>query len=265
MNSVIISADDFAMSESIDEAIINLIQNDRITATACMVLSPHWEKAAKKMTPAIRKKASIGLHLDLTEFGEEAYSLKRLILLSLVRQLPYQKIKSKINEQLDLFESVIKSKPDYVDGHQHVHQLPQVREALLEVLTERYRGDLPWLRIAKPTINAGIKGVVIKMLGARALEKKALSLHFKCSSYLFGVYGFKGKPADYEAMLVKWLAEAKLTTGTPALMCHPALQKYHAENKQDPIFEARLNEYQVLKSELIGHFLDDIDLIKSPH
>ena len=263
MSSVIMSADDFAMSESVDAGIIKLIDNGRITATACMVLSPRWAQAAKMLTPAIRKKAAIGLHLDFTEFGQ-AYTLKQLILLSLFRQLSYQRIKSSIHQQLDLFEAEMQTMPDYVDGHQHVHQLPQIRDALLAVLMERYKDNLPWVRIAKPSLSAGLKGMVIRMLGAGALEKKALALKFKCTSYLFGVYGFKGSPTDYEAKLANWLAEAKRTRGSVAIMCHPAVQKY-TDNHQDPIFQARLNEYQVLNSEIVGHFLEAIHLVKYPH
>jgi predicted glycoside hydrolase/deacetylase ChbG (UPF0249 family) len=264
MSKVIMSADDYGMSESVDAGIINLIQHGRITATACMVLSPRWEQAAKKITTDIRKKAAIGLHLDMTEFGEP-YALKKLIKLSLLRQLPYQKIKTSIHQQLDRFESALKSRPDYVDGHQHVHQLPQIRDTLLEVLTERYKNDLPWLRIAKPPFSSGIKGIVIRMLGASTLKRKALALNFKCSSYLLGVYGFEGSPSDYEAKLEQWLAEANSTSGTVAIMCHPALQKYSLDDHQDPIFESRLTEYQVLNSEIVGHFLDQVELVQQPH
>lgn len=263
MKSIIMSADDYAYSASIDEAIIKLIKNDRLSATSCMVLSPRWKEAGKLITPAIRKKASIGLHLDFTQFGN-AYSHVKLILLTLMRLLPKESIKTNINQQLDAFEEVLGSRPDYVDGHQHVHQLPQIREVLIEVLTERYQNNLPWLRIAKPPISDGLKGFLIRLLGAKSLEHKALTLNFKCSTELLGVYGFNASPASYEMMLSKWITRAKKSTGVPALMCHPAIQKYSKDINNDPIFNARLNEYQVLNSEIIGHILDSVNLVKNP-
>lgn len=63
---LILCADDFGQSEAIDQAIIKLIKMGRLSATSCMTLSPRWNEAAKQITPYIRKKASIGLHLDLT-------------------------------------------------------------------------------------------------------------------------------------------------------------------------------------------------------
>ena len=178
MNPIIMSADDYAYSASIDEAIIKLIKNDRLSATSCMVLSPRWKEAGALITPAIRKKASIGLHLDFTQFGN-AYPHVKLILLSLMRRLPKESIKISINKQLDAFEEVIGSSPDYVDGHQHIHQLPQIRDVLIEVLLERYQNNLPWLRIAKPPVSDGLKGLIIRLLGANALEKKALEAQLK--------------------------------------------------------------------------------------
>jgi len=263
MNPIIMSADDYAYSASIDEAIIKLIKNDRLSATSCMVLSPRWKEAGALITPAIRKKASIGLHLDFTQFGN-AYPHVKLILLSLMRRLPKESIKISINKQLDAFEEVIGSSPDYVDGHQHIHQLPQIRDVLIEVLLERYQNNLPWLRIAKPPVSDVLKGLIIRLLGANALEKKALAFNFKCSSELLGIYGFNTSPAAYELMLSKWIRQAKKSAGVPALMCHPAIQKYSNDKTNDPIFNARLNEYQVLNSEIIGHILDGVDVVKSP-
>jgi chitin disaccharide deacetylase len=263
MKSIIMSADDYAYSESIDEAIIKLIKHDRLSATSCMVLSPRWKEAGKLITPEIKKKASIGLHLDFTQFGN-AYPHGKLILLSLMRRLPKESIKISINKQLDAFEEVFGSSPDYVDGHQHVHQLPQIRDGLIEVLLERYQNNLPWLRIAKPPVSDGLKGLIIRLLGANALEKKALAFNFKCSTELLGVYGFNTSPAAYELLLSKWIRQAKKSAGVPALMCHPAIQKYANDKNNDPIFNARLNEYQVLNSEIIGHLLDGVNVVKSP-
>ena len=263
MNPIIMSADDYAYSASIDEAIIKLIKNDRLSATSCMVLSPRWKEAGALITPAIRKKASIGLHLDFTQFGN-AYPHVKLILLSLMRRLPKESIKISINKQLDAFEEVIGSSPDYVDGHQHIHQLPQIRDVLIEVLLERYQNNLPWLRIAKPPVSDGLKGLIIRLLGANSLEKKALAFNFKCSTELLGVYGFNTSPASYQLMLSKWVRQAKKNAGVPALMCHPAIQKYSNDKNNDPIFNARLIEYQVLNSEIIGHILDGVNVVKSP-
>ena len=50
---LILCADDYAQSQGIDDAIIQLIQEKKLSAASCMTLSPHWLKAAKRITPAI--------------------------------------------------------------------------------------------------------------------------------------------------------------------------------------------------------------------
>ena len=68
---LILCADDYGQSQGIDDAIIHLIQQKRLSATSCMTLSPRWKASAKRINSNIRNQAAIGLHLDLTHFGLE--------------------------------------------------------------------------------------------------------------------------------------------------------------------------------------------------
>lgn len=257
---LILCADDFGQSEAIDQAIIELIKKGRLSATSCMTFSPRWPEAAKKLTPSIRKKASIGLHLDFTHFGD-AMSHPKIVLLSLARQLSSAHIKKSINQQLDAFEAAIGTAPDYVDGHQHVHQLPQIREALLDTVITRYGENLPWLRIAKPPLTDGLKGLIIRALGSGALEKKAKTLGFTYSGDLLGAYGFNGSSEEYLARLKGWLSEVQNSARTPVLMCHPATE---GAIDEDVIYQARVKEYNVLVNKSLDNELDQFSLVKSP-
>ena len=259
---LILCADDFGQSEAIDLAIIDLIKKNRLSATSCMTMSPRWEESAKKITPSIRKKAAIGLHLDFTYFGE-AISHPKLVLMSLSRQLVLDRIKQNIHKQLDAFESAIGTAPDYVDGHQHVHQLPQIRDALLEILLARYGRNLPWLRIAKPPIKDGIKGFIIRALGSNSFENKAKAKGFLCSGDLLGAYSFNGTSEEYMARLKNWLKEVKSDKATPVLMCHPAIEMQG--NKEDMIYPARVKEFGVLASDALAKELKAFSLVKNPN
>jgi len=229
---LIICADDFGQSEAIDLAIIQLIEMNRLTATSCMTLSPRWPEAAKKLTPSIKTKASIGLHLDLTHFDfasfGKAISHQKLVLLSLSRQLSSTTLSQSIHHQLDRFEDEIGYPPDYVDGHQHVHQLPQIRECLFEALLKRYPQQLPWLRLAKPPMRDGFNGT-----------SEVYLEHFK-----------------------SWLKQVKANANTPILMCHPAIKMPF--NEDDVIYSARVKEFEVLASNLITTELKKVNLVKSP-
>lgn len=259
---LIICADDFAQSPEIDAAIIRLIENNRLTAASCMVNSPHWASSAKLLTADIRDKAHIGLHLDFTLFGYR-YPHAVLTVLSVLRCLPTRAIKNSIEHQLNQFEAALGTQPDYVDGHQHVHQLPQIRQVLLSVLKRRYHQQLPWIRIAKPNDESGIKGRIIKMLGASALESEAKQLGFKCSSGLLGVYDFSGDTHDYKNRLVDWAKQAKKSIGTSVLMCHPAIEGVNG-HINDPIYPARINEFKVLSSDAFGTIFNEVNIVREP-
>jgi len=262
MKSLIVCADDYAQSPAIDAGIIQLIQQNRLSAASCMVLSPRWAEAAKSLTLEIRSKADIGLHLDFTQFGD-AYAHPVLIARSLLRSLPTKGIRLSIHAQLDQFEEALGTAPDYVDGHQHVHQLPQIRDALLAILKQRYGKQLPWIRIAKPPASDGFKSKIIKLLGANALERKAKTMGFNCSGDLLGVYNFAGDSKVYEKLLATWISAADNSLDTPALMCHPAINKSGSEIN-DPIYAARLNEFLVLNSHNFYSLLQTVKLKRKP-
>lgn len=267
MKKIIMSADDFAQSEDIDAGILQLISMGRLTAASCLTLSPRWQVAAKTITPEIRKQADIGLHLDFTQYPQVLRNeLPKLIIKTYCRALPYAAIVQSIHRQLDSFEQALGTAPDYIDGHQHVHQLPQIREALIEALTQRYPRQLPWLRISKPLRQDGIKAIVIGTLGAKALEKLALAANIRHTEYLLGVYDFNITQQDYEKKLNTWFSLNCM--GTAAFMCHPATS-YAANSMQiaDPIYPARLTEYQVFSTDVFMHMLErnQIKLIRGTY
>ena len=260
---LILCADDYAQSAGIDKAIIQLIQQKRLSAASCMTLSPRWKEAAKSITPVIKKQAAIGLHLDFTHFGE-AYSHPKLIVLSYARLLSRKHIIEHINKQLDLFEEAIGTPPDYIDGHQHVHQLPQIRDALVDILTKRYKTKLPWLRIARPPLDEGFKGRMIRALGANALQRKAKQAGFDYSDCLLGVYGFHGDAESYKHRLSAWLKNNGDNEGDKAavLMCHPSA----TSTDQDAIYQARLAEFEVFNTDFFDTLLatHQVELVKTP-
>lgn len=251
MKSLIVTADDYAMSEAIDAGIVDLIAQGRVSATSCMTLSPRWPQAAALLTTAVRQCAHLGLHLDLTEFAAPRWPLGRLILTAYAGGLDKAALRQTLSDQLDRFESALGQAPHYVDGHQHVHQLPQVRRVLVDVLMQRYApGRRPWLRISDAGVAQGWKGVMIARLGSGALRRLARRHGLLTTDRLLGVYDFQGDADQYLQRLRRWLphvagpAQGHEPGGT-ALMCHPAAHLDPA----DPLGAARHAEYLALRSE----------------
>ncbi len=240
------SADDYAQSAEIDNGILNLIGMGRLTATSCLTLSPRWRIAAQRLTPDIRQLADIGLHVDFTQYAHPLqHALPTLIVKTALRMLSKQQIRQAIQVQLDAFEDALGTGPDYVDGHQHVHQLPQIREVLIEELCQRYATHLPWIRIAAPPISDGWKAIVIKRLGAARLQHLAIANGLPYSKTLLGVYGFNLDSVGYLEQLQVWFSSVAMTQTPIAFMCHPAIGVKDLTQQADPILAARLAEYAV--------------------
>jgi predicted glycoside hydrolase/deacetylase ChbG (UPF0249 family) len=259
MKPLIVTADDYAMSAAIDEGILDLIRHGRVSATSCLVLSPRWADAARLLTPSVRASCHLGLHLDLTEFATRPEPLGRLILKACGRLLDRAALRHTISDQLDRFEDALGAPPNYVDGHQHVHQLPQVRDCLIEVLSRRYSmsPSQPWLRISDAGVAQGWKGQLIALLGSGPLRTLARQQGFITTDRLLGVYDFDGGAEQYLDRLAAWLAH---TQGATALMCHPAARLDAA----DPLGAARFAEYQVLQGEGFARLLQREQLRLTP-
>ncbi|MDC8772403.1 ChbG/HpnK family deacetylase [Roseateles albus] len=250
MKRIQICADDYGFDAAISQGILECIDAGRISATGCMVLSPAWPNWAS----ALRERkgmADYGLHLDLNEFAPyaEGRSLGLWIGCSYLRKLDIGVAGSWVNQQLDAFESAMQSAPDFVDGHQHLHQLPVIREALLAALIERY-GQRCALRSTRASSWRGSKAAVIEFLGAGALRQRARAAGLRMNSDFAGVYGFS-PAADYGQLVGDWLAS--MADGG-LLMTHPG-RSAGTETRPDAIRPARARERAFWLSAEAGELL----------
>lgn len=137
--SIVICADDFGMNPGVDEAVLQLAAQGRLSATSCMSGAPRFRADAAALAAS---GLQTGLHLNFTEALGDARGLylplSRLIASAYLRRLDGARLRAQIARQLDDFEDAMGRAPDFVDGHQHVHQLPQLRSALLAELERRY-------------------------------------------------------------------------------------------------------------------------------
>jgi len=250
-----IVADDFGLNPGVNRAVLDLVARGRVQAVGCMVGAPAWPAGSARLRRLPRAAVDVGLHLDFSAFPVHAGSrrpLRSLIAAAYTRRLDRAAVRREIAAQLDRFERAMGRAPDFVDGHQHVHQLPVLRDELLALLAARYGASGPWLRSTRrppPTRGpgvpgehrpAGFKAWLIERLGGRALSRLALAQGLSTNRALLGVYGFEGGEDAYRARLQAWLAVAR---DGDLLMCHPADD---LAAPGDPIAAARLAEYRVL-------------------
>lgn len=241
------------MNRSIDRGILALARQARISATSCLPKGAAFLHDAPALAELAIEK---GLHLNLTEAqtGTRFYQpLPALIRHCYLRKVDTDLIRSEIEEQCDGFESAFGEPPDYVDGHQHVHQLPVVRDLLLQVLKHRYGSEHLWFRSTRAPhglvpFGDWFKAKIIDTLGAGNLLRQAKIAGFRTSRCLLGVYDFSGGQQQYLARLDAWI---KLASAGDVLMCHPA----QGTEAEDPIAHQREVEFAVLSDPSVNDLL----------
>jgi chitin disaccharide deacetylase len=241
----VICADDFALDRGSIEATLALIERGRVNATSVLVDAPDWSAAARELKP-LTGRADIGLHLNLTQpmgINRATWPLPYLLLQSQLRVAPRWRIRHEIERQLEEFTSEMGRAPDFVDGHQHVHQFPVVRDQLMQCLFELELKAPPWIRICRPPMPVrDRKARLIGALGAEATFQAARSAGLATSPWLVGVYGFDLKRDAYLERVRQWLESGP---DGSVFMCHPSSKV----SSKDPIGAARRMELGVLVGE----------------
>lgn len=251
---IVLCADDFGQAEPISKAIIVLIQHGRITATSCMVNSQFWPEHGKWLR-TFKGNIDIGLHFNLTEgqalskayiekYGKNFSPLTKVMRRAILRQLDKKVVEEECHAQLDKFQEVLGVLPDFIDGHQHVHQFPVIRDAIVNVYNKRLQSHQPYMRWVNEKINvwnvcSDFKKILICATGTRGLKKLLNKHHIPHNQTFSGVYSFSDAE-KYSKTFPKFLAEI----GNEGLiMCHPGLA---APKTDDVIADARYQEYQYL-------------------
>lgn len=243
MKRLVLCADDFAVHAPASLGIAWLAAMGRLSATSVMVLSPRWGQDVALLRE-LRGRIDVGLHLDWTsDFARReghGMSLRMAMLRGAVGGFDQKVARAVIERQLDAFEAQWKAPPDHVDGHQHVQQFAGIREALVQVLSSRYRGAAPYLRISRaPPGQADVKSRIISGMGARALEMRANKVQMTGAKALSGIYDFDGDGMRFARRMAGWL---QTSPAGSVIMCHPA----QGLAPQDAIGAARVREFDYL-------------------
>ncbi len=253
---IVLCADDFGMRAGIDEGILELAQGGRLSAVSCLTQGPTLSQHTAAL---LQLPVDIGLHLNFTESlvdDQFCLPLARLIAACYTRRLPAHRVASTIRDQFEAFETCFGRPPDFIDGHQHVHQLPVIREQLLASIAQRYPGRGIWLRSTQAARSSAIgqaerwKAQIIALLGARSMRRLTTAAGLPMNRHLLGVYGFSASPEQYQTLFRSWLAEAR---DDDLLMCHPA-RSAHAG---DPIGAQRVREFSVLSDRRFATWIEE--------
>lgn len=243
--TIILCADDFGQDPHISEAILALAANKRLSATSCMTTGEDWLHHGPALK-SFQTHLDIGLHFNLTH-GKESYfqPLNNWLLRALLRQIDKGFVEKRLHEQLDRFEHTMGHPPDFIDGHQHIHSFPVIRDVLINVIRERFPSKRPYVRTLTPMLHGAdsqVKALIVKGASyglSRALKDQGI----RHNSQFGGLYSLRPL-APYRDFMNLWLHQA--SSGT-LIMCHPGLAPLHPTF--DPIQTARVGEYAYLSSD----------------
>jgi predicted glycoside hydrolase/deacetylase ChbG (UPF0249 family) len=223
MKALLLCADDYGLSEPVNRGIEQLAAAGRLTDVSCISNGPAWRSAAQRIDA---RRTRLGLHLNLTEgqplsptlaaLWPQLPPLPQLLVMAHTKRLPEEALWTEMVAQLAAFEHAAGRAPAHIDGHQHVHHLPQLRGLLLELmrsrkgLRARHTGHVQGPGFA-------VKRLLIEGTGGRALGRELESRRVAQNSTLFGVYDFAVR--DYRGLVQRWLAA--LPAQGALLFCHP--------------------------------------------
>lgn len=225
-------ADDYGIAPGVNNAIRQLIAARRLNATSVMTAAGHIDRdEADALVEANGAgNAAIGLHITLTApfkplsanfaplRGGAFLPHPELMRAAMTRRLDVEMLTVEIATQVEAFVETFGSLPAYLDGHQHVQLLPQVRDAFLKVAAETVPGA--WVRQcgrprgARPLHDR--KGLIIDILNL-GFRSRATRLGVVTNPAFAGVYAFSAK-ANFATTFPRFLK------GLPdggLVMCHP--------------------------------------------
>jgi hypothetical protein len=261
-------ADDYGISPAVSKAIRDLVVRGRLNATSVMVGAPSFDRseaASLSMLNAGGRRVAIGLHVTLTGRFKPMSAgyrpvrsgtypgLAEMMVRGRLGLLDRKKLAIEIATQFQAFVTAFGRTPDYVDGHQHSHLFPQVRETLLEVVKEIAPGI--WVRQCGRAMTlpraSDFKTWVLEVL-SRNFRKLAAMQGIRTNPAFAGVYDFnKAREADFARLFPEFLRDLPPYS---VVMCHPGFVDAELE-RLDPLTTQREREYAYLAGEALPEAL----------
>ena len=249
-------ADDFGISNAVNTAIRDLVVRGRLNATSALVVAPSFHRSEAVALNALNSTAprvAIGLHLALTApfrpaskgfqpVREGAFlPLAATFRHAVMHRFKRDALLAEITGQIQTFRRLFGRAPDFVDGHQHVHLLPQIGDALLTVMKDE--APDAWVRQCGRVVPlaarlADRKGLLMDIFSHR-FRRRAAALGLRTNPAFAGTYDFFDDAADFAALFPRFLA------GLPeggVVMCHPGFVDEELQ-RLDPLTTLREKEY----------------------
>lgn len=173
---LICTADDFGIGYETSRGIVHAHLFGPVTCTSLMTVTGDH---AKRSMPLLESapQLEIGLHLVMSGGDKPLVATKasgllgrdgcflplpKLILRAYFGRLDRRGVLDEVLAQAEMCEQLLGRKPAYIDGHHHSHQLPTIRDAVLQAIDA---GKLP--RLTRATVEPEAIRNGVKVAGLR--------------------------------------------------------------------------------------------------
>ena len=234
---MIVCADDFGLTDDINRAVLDLVKHGRVSAVSCMVALEHFDTHAFSRLLRNGDRIDIGLHLTLTDIRpvhplSEAGSLVRtsglfcpfgrLFRRSLRRGVRSAAVTRETAAQFDRFCELAGRRPDFIDSHLHVHQLPRIRKGVVQFMEGLE--SAPYIRntamSAGKISRQGVSTLKCHAIGrfGRVFRDAAEGKRFQTNEGFAGVYDYR-RYRSFPLYLRRFVEHMENENGI--LMTHP--------------------------------------------
>jgi chitin disaccharide deacetylase len=261
--TLMLCADDFGLDTGISIAIARLARDGRLNALSCISTGAGWPADAEWLRD-VPPTVGIGLQFNLThgqplsrrlaKIWPDFPSLPRLVAQAHLGLLPRGALRAEFHAQFAAYMKSVDKPPGFIDGLRHVHQLPVIRNIILDAV--EHIQPMPALLNTTPMQDdaAGLKTWLLQATGGRGLARELRRRVIPHNRVLLGLYDYR--ETNYRALMQGWLVRLPAEGGL--LLCHPG--GVASIGKGDPVGAARVRELSYLSSDEFAQDLAAADV-----
>ena len=253
----LLHADDLGLADGVDAAIIDLAQSGQLQGASLLVNGPSAADAMEAWRN-LAEPPPLTLHLCLTEGHRLAKcadlpsGFGTLLLASL---LPWQRrriapqLRTVLQEQISRYRQLTGLSQIRLDGHQHIHLVPLVLDAVLDLAPSE---AITWVRTTREPLPEGlslrlwwrslqsgglIKWLVLQLLSGLAiprLRRAGLATNLRFAGVLFS--GSMFGTAFRRSWETAHSSNTILRSSRPVVLIHPA-QRHAAAGMDQEAFQ----------------------------
>jgi chitin disaccharide deacetylase len=274
--TLVVNADDFGLSESIDRGILSAHQNGIVRSASLMPNGQAFEDAVRIAieTPSL----GVGVHLSLVDqicvappgelrsmVGEDGSLPASYIVFArqfMAKRFGTREVRIEIGSQI---EKVLSAgiHPTHIDSHQHLHMLPGIFNIVVE---SAIGAGIPAIRIplerggpaettcARPTLVRSLQTwMLARICRARLDQVRKAGLH--TADWFWGL-GVSGRMNEANLMTVL----QDLRPGVNEIMCHPGISDSATAERYEGWGYSWEDELAAMTSGSVRRFIDDNDI-----